>query len=51
MGNHCSKQLVEDMKMEWAPDPETALHRAYEIKGKDAHTVVIPNGISVIVEE
>lgn len=46
-----SRHLVEDMKMEWAPDLETALDRAYELKGKDAHTVVIPNGISVIVEE
>ncbi len=45
-----AKQLVEDMKMEWAPDLEAALDRAYEIKGADAHTVVIPNGISVIVE-
>lgn len=47
----CSKQFVEDMKLEYAPDLETALDRAYAMKGADAHTVVIPNGISVIVEE
>lgn len=46
-----SRKYVEDMKMEWAADLEAALDRAYEIKGKDAHTVVIPNGISIIVEE
>ncbi|CUQ62775.1 uronate isomerase [Flavonifractor plautii] len=46
-----ARQFVEDMKLEYAPDLETALDRAYALKGKDAHTVVIPNGISVIVEE
>ena len=46
-----ARQFVEDMKLEYAPDLETALDRAYALKGKDAHTGVIPNGISVIVEE
>ena len=45
------QQVLEDMKLEYAPDLETALDRAYAAKGADAHTVVIPNGISVIVEE
>ncbi|MCH3971399.1 MAG: nickel-dependent lactate racemase [Oscillospiraceae bacterium] len=43
------KQIIEDMKMEWAPDVDTALARARELKGADAHLVVIPDGISVMV--
>lgn len=41
---------LEQMKLEYAPDLDTALDRAYGAKGPDAHLVVIPNGISVIVE-
>ena len=41
---------LEEMKLEYAPDLDTALDRAYAAKGPDAHLVVIPNGISVIVE-
>lgn len=43
------RQMVEDMKMEWAPDVDTALARARAAKGEEAHLVVIPNGISVMV--
>ena len=42
--------MLEEMKLEYAPDLGTALDRAYARKGPQAHTVVIPNGISVIVE-
>ena len=45
------RQTIEDMKMEWAPDVDTALERARQAKGPDAHLVVIPNGISVMVRE
>lgn len=45
------RQVIEDIKIEWAPDVDTALARAREIKGADAHLVVIPNGISVMVRE
>ena len=45
------RQIIEDMKMEWAPDVDAALERAREAKGADAHLVVIPNGISVMVRE
>lgn len=45
------RQTIEDMKMEWAPDVDTALERARQAKGTDAHLVVIPNGISVMVRE
>ena len=45
------RQTIEDMKMEWAPDVDTALERARQAKGADAHLVVIPNGISVMVRE
>ena len=41
---------LEEMKLEYAPDLDAALDRAYAAKGPDAHLVVIPNGISVIVE-
>lgn len=44
------QKTVEEMKLEYAPDLNTALDRAYADKGRDAHLVVIPNGISVIVE-
>ena len=45
------RAVIEDMKMEWAPDVDTALQRARDAKGADAHLVVIPNGISVMVRE
>ena len=45
------RKTVEEMKMAWAPDVDTALEEAYRIKGSDAHLVVIPNGISVMVCE
>ena len=45
------RATIEDMKMEWAPDVDEALSRARQIKGADAHLVVIPNGISVMVTE
>ena len=45
------QKTLEDMKIEYAPTVNEALARAFAIKGKDAHLVVIPNGISVMVEE
>ena len=44
------QKTVEEMKLEYAPDLNTALDRAYADKGRDAHLVANPNGISVIVE-
>ena len=44
------QKTIEEMKLEYAPDLDTALDRAREAKGPDAHLVIIPNGISVIVE-
>lgn len=43
------RQIVEDMKMRYAPDLETAMNMA-RCMGKESLTV-IPNGISVIVRE
>jgi len=37
------------MKMDWAPDLETAIAMAQQDKGKDAEITIIPNGISVLV--
>ncbi|MDF1495357.1 nickel-dependent lactate racemase [Caproiciproducens sp. CPB-2] len=45
------RKTIEDMKIAWAPDVDTALKEARDIKGADAHLVVIPNGISVMVRE
>lgn len=45
------RATIEGMKMEWAPDVDEALARARRDKGEDAHLVVIPNGISVMVTE
>lgn len=43
------KKTIEEMKIAWAPDVDTALKEARRLKGEDAHLVVIPNGISVMV--
>ena len=43
------KEIVAEMKMEYAPDVNTAYEMAAARVGKDAHVVVIPNGLSVIV--
>jgi lactate racemase len=45
----CDPQMIKDMHMEHASNFEEALKRAYEIKGRDAKVVVIPDGVSVIV--
>lgn len=45
------RKTIEEMKMAWAPDVDTALDEARRMKGADAHLVVIPNGISVMVRE
>ncbi|WP_411677014.1 nickel-dependent lactate racemase [Caproicibacter sp.] len=45
------KKTIEEMKMAWAPDVDTALREARRLKGATAHLVVIPNGISVMVRE
>lgn len=41
---------IQEMKMHYAPDLETAYKMAKEIAGPNAHTVVIPDGVSVIVD-
>ncbi len=43
------KELLEDMKLQWAPDLKTAIAMAKEMKSEDASVTVIPNGVSVIV--
>ncbi|NCB63129.1 MAG: nickel-dependent lactate racemase [Clostridia bacterium] len=45
------EQKLKDMKLNYAPTLDAAMEMAYAEKGPDAHLVVIPNGISVIVEE
>ncbi|MDD4509951.1 MAG: lactate racemase domain-containing protein [Oscillospiraceae bacterium] len=44
-----TKTIIEDIKLEYAPTLEEALERAFAEKGEQAHLVVIPDGISVVV--
>lgn len=43
--------LLREMKMDWAPDLDTAIAMAREEKGADASVTVIPNGVGVIVKK
>lgn len=43
------KEMIEGLKMTWAPDLKTAYEMAKQIKGDDASVTCIPNGISVVV--
>ena len=45
------KRLLEDMKIHYAADLGEALALAREIMGKEASITVVPNGVSVVVEE
>ena len=45
------KDIVTEMKMTYAPDLDTAVKMAKDIKGENASFTVIPNGIAVIVEQ
>ena len=45
------KEMIEGLKMTYAPDIETAMKMARAIKGKDASLTCIPNGISVVVRD
>ena len=45
------RQMANEMKIETADSLEEAFERAKAEKGADAHTVVIPDGVSVIVEK
>ena len=47
----CSPEMIKEMHMEHAYTFEEALQRAFELKGKDAGVVVIPDGVSVIVRQ
>ena len=44
-------QTLREMKLDYAPDLETAVQMARQDKGTDASITVIPNGISVMVTE
>ncbi len=45
------KEMIEGLKMTYAPDIETAYRMARKLKGEDASLTCIPNGISVIVKD
>ena len=40
--------IVADMKMEYFKDIKSALAKAHQIQGEDAHVLIIPDGVSVI---
>ncbi len=42
---------LREMKMEYAPDLDTAILMARKDKGERAHVTLIPNGISVMVKQ
>ncbi|OBR89821.1 hypothetical protein CLRAG_37980 [Clostridium ragsdalei P11] len=46
----CDPKIIRNMHMQQADTFEEALERAYDIMGKDAKVVVIPDGLGVIVE-
>ena len=45
------KGTIEQMKMEYAPGIDEAVSRARMVKGGNPHIVVIPDGVSVVVNE
>ena len=46
-----TRQLLQDMKLGWAPGLDCALEMARAEKGADASVTVIPDGVSVIVKQ
>ncbi len=46
----CDPQMIKNMHMDHAYNFEEALEKAFDIKGKDAKIVVIPDGVSVVVK-
>ncbi|MCE5222129.1 MAG: nickel-dependent lactate racemase [Clostridium sp.] len=47
----CDPNIIKNMHMKHAYTFDEALELAYNIKGKDADVVVIPNGVGVIVKK
>lgn len=45
------KEMIEGLKMTYAPNLKTAYEMARKIKGEDASVTCIPNGVSVVVSE
>lgn len=45
----CNPEMIKNMHMEHAYSFKEALERAYQIKGRDAKIIVIPDGVSVII--
>lgn len=46
-----NQKIIEDMKMIYAPNIETALKLAQGIKGEKASLTIIPDGVSVVVRD
>jgi nickel-dependent lactate racemase len=48
--DQCDPKMIADMHMLHAYTLAEALEMAYEIKGADAPVTVVPDGVSVIVQ-
>lgn len=44
------RQMILDMKMQYAETAEEALKTAFQMKGEDAGVTIIPDGVSIIVD-
>jgi len=47
----CDPNMIKSMHMKHAYTFDEALKLAYDIKGKDAEVVVIPNGVGVVIKK
>ena len=45
-----NREIAEAMHFSWAPDVDTALTAANQIKGDDSNITIIPDGVGVIVK-
>mgnify|MGYP002711909262 FL=1 len=51
VSDQVDEKLVTDMHMQLARTMDEGIEKAYEIMGKDAKVVVIPDGLGVVVEK
>lgn len=49
--DQCDPQIIKEMHMEHAVSLDTAIKKAFKMKGKDSTVTVIPDGVGVIFQE
>jgi nickel-dependent lactate racemase len=47
----CGPELINDLFMLHANSLDEALNKAYNLSGRNARVTVIPDGVSVVVEQ